>query len=218
MRQPRVKRCATKGPATPKRWHGSTRLCLDICSSGGTRRGRMKIESPRAVGIARSSAIDYVVSWAPRGSDHWRPATFSSRTFSDPISLSPARTLRTTASAIASRPIASAPTAQAAIATGAIADGPSRRGPTTVAPVTVAPVNLNPVLWREGVIRPGILRTPCLVVDGVPVVGPRSIRPWNGAGPRATRRGSLSRVKATRRPLVGALSAIRRWEHSRRAS
>ncbi len=58
------------------------------------------------------------------GSGHRRPPTSSSRTFSEPISTSPARSRRMTASAIARRPIASAPIAEAAIASGAMAVGP----------------------------------------------------------------------------------------------
>src|SRR5438067_13649993 len=71
-------------------------------------------------------------------SGHGRPAISSSCTFNDLISISPARSRRMTASAIASRPIAMAPMAEAATASGAMADGPSRRGPTAMTPVTDA--------------------------------------------------------------------------------
>src|SRR3712207_9336702 len=67
-------------------------------------------------------------------------ATSSSRTFSEPISISSARNLRITASAIASWPTAIAPTAVTARARGPIADGPRMRAPTAIAPVTLAVV------------------------------------------------------------------------------
>src|SRR3712207_7878886 len=73
-------------------------------------------------------------------------ATSSSRTFSEPISISSARNLRITASAIASRPTAIAPTAVTARARGPIADGPRMRAPTAIAPVTLAVVAGEPGL------------------------------------------------------------------------
>jgi hypothetical protein len=73
------------------------------------------------------------------------PATWSSRTLSEPISISSARSLRMTALAITSRPLASAPTADAAIASGPMADGPRTPVPTALAPVVLAPVVAAPV-------------------------------------------------------------------------
>src|SRR3954447_22586400 len=89
------------------------------------------------------------------------PATSSSRTFSEPISISSARSFRITALAIASRPTAIAPTAVTARARGPIADGPRRRAPTAIAPVTLAGVAMGPLLWRRML----------MILDMVPPVG-----------------------------------------------
>jgi len=66
---------------------------------------------------------------------HGCPPISSSPTLSERISTSPARSLRTTASAIARRPIASAPIAAAASASGAMTVGAMARGPTTCGPM-----------------------------------------------------------------------------------
>src|SRR4051794_12382646 len=89
------------------------------------------------------------------------PATSSSRTFSEPISISSARIFRITALAIASRPTAIAPTAVTARARGPIADGPRRRAPTAIAPVTLAGVATGPLLRRRMLT----------ILDMVPPVG-----------------------------------------------
>jgi hypothetical protein len=70
---------------------------------------------------------------------HGCPPISSSPTLSERISTSPARSLRTTASAIARRPIASAPIAAAASASGAMAVGAMARGPTTCGPMKRPP-------------------------------------------------------------------------------
>jgi len=66
---------------------------------------------------------------------HGCPPISISPTLSERISTSPARSLRTTASAIARRPIASAPIAAAASASGAMTVGAMARGPTTCGPM-----------------------------------------------------------------------------------
>ena len=119
------------------------RICIgpaELPPTGGGDPGRV---------AARMRVVGYAaVDGGGLSGQRW-PATSSSRTFSEPISISSARSLRMTASAIASRPMASAPTADAAIASGAIADGPIKRGPTTNAPMTLAPVIAAPVFWRR---------------------------------------------------------------------
>ena len=70
---------------------------------------------------------------------HGCPPISSSPTLSERISTSPARSLRTTASAIARRPIASAPIAAAASASGAMTVGAMARGPTTCGPMKRPP-------------------------------------------------------------------------------
>jgi hypothetical protein len=91
----------------------------------------MNRDHPRPTGALRwaaGSRDDPAVAVPLAGASGWTgqrwPATSSSRTFSEPISISSARSLRITAFAIASRPIAIAPTAETASASGPMAEGP----------------------------------------------------------------------------------------------
>src|SRR3954468_573330 len=149
------------------------------------------------------------------------PATSSSRTFSEPISISSARSFRITALAIASRPTAIAPTAVTARASGPIADGPRMRAPTAIAPVTLAIVAVEPTFWRRMLMMldmvppPAVrraqhatiarVRTRTQGVSGMPT---RYARPAAGAGLQSA--GGADPALVPQRPRLAPLAADNR--------
>jgi len=147
---------------------------------------------------------------------HGCPPISSSPTLSERISTSPARSLRTTASAIARRPIASAPIAAAASASGAMTVGAMARGPTTCGPMKRPPtaaasdrcrrrfIRFMTVPFRRFLCRSGPAATlgGCRALRRYPLVTP--CRPSTGE-----RRSALSPRTGWQSPLMP--HTLSRW-------